>query len=278
MTQTVSFPQLMGIVNVTPDSFSDGGAYNEAKAAVARALQLVQDGADILDIGGESSRPGAAEIPAHEELQRVVPVIEGVRKANADIPISIDTVKYDVARAALQAGATMINDISGLDSEPRLAELAAEYDVPLVLMHMAGTPRTMQQNPTYNDVVQDVFDALAAKLERARSLGAKQIYADVGIGFGKTMEHNLQLLANHKKFTDLGVPLLLGLSRKSFLGKLLGIEKAQERDVATLAMHLLLQDSGADIIRVHNVQYLAQARVLHRALHSHTPIGAYNNR
>lgn len=271
MTQTVSFPQLMGIVNVTPDSFSDGGVYNEAEAAVAHALQLVQDGADILDIGGESSRPGAAEIPAHEELQRVVPVIEGIRKANADIPISIDTVKYDVARAALQAGATMINDISGLDSEPRLAELAAEYEVPLVLMHMAGTPRTMQQNPTYNDVVQDVFDALAAKLERARSLGAKQLYADVGIGFGKTMEHNLQLLANHKKFTDLGVPLLLGLSRKSFLGKLLGIEKAQERDVATLAMHLLLQDSGADIIRVHNVQYLAQARVLHRAFHLHTP-------
>lgn len=270
MTQPVSFPQLMGIVNVTPDSFSDGGAYNEAEAAVAHALQLVQDGADILDIGGESSRPGAAEIPAHEELQRVVPVIEGIRKANADIPISIDTVKYDVARAALQAGATMINDISGLDSEPRLAELAAEYEVPLILMHMAGTPRTMQQNPTYNDVVQDVFDALAAKIERARSLGAQQLYADVGIGFGKTMEHNLQLLANHKKFTELGVPLLLGLSRKSFLGKLLGIEKAQERDVATLAMHLLLQDSGAEIIRVHNVQYLVQARVLHRALHSHT--------
>jgi dihydropteroate synthase len=267
MTQPVSFPRLMGIVNVTPDSFSDGGKYNQSETAIAHALQLVQDGADILDIGGESSRPGAAEIDVDEEKRRVVPVIEGIRKVHPDIPISIDTVKYDVARAALQAGATMINDISGLDMEPRLAELAAEYKVPLVLMHMAGTPRTMQLNPTYNDVVQDVFDALAGKIERARSLGVQQLYADVGIGFGKTMEHNLHLLANHKKFTELGVPLLLGISRKSFLGKLLGIEKASERDVATLAMHLLLQDSGAEIIRVHNVRYLAQARTLHRALH-----------
>lgn len=255
---------------MTPDSFSDGGKYTDAETAITHALQLVQDGADILDIGGESSRPGAAEIDGSEEIRRVVPVIEGIRTANVDIPISIDTVKYDVARAALQAGATMINDISGLDMEPRLAELAAEYDVPLVLMHMAGTPRTMQHNPTYNDVVQDVFDALAAKIELARSFGVQQVYADVGIGFGKTMEHNLQLLANHKKFTELGVPLLLGLSRKSFLGKLLGLEKASERDVATLAMHLLLQDSGAAIIRIHNVGYLAQARVLYQALREQT--------
>lgn len=256
----------MGIVNVTPDSFSDGGKYNQADAAIAHALQLVHDGADILDVGGESSRPGAAGVDAEEELRRVVPVIEGILRAGVEIPVSIDTVKYDVARAALDAGATMINDISGLDFEPRLAELAAERKVPLILMHMRGTPRTMQQNPVYDDVVRDVFNALAAKIERARSCGVGQIYADVGIGFGKTPEHNLQLLAGHKTFTELGVPLVLGLSRKSFLGKLLSIDRAEERDVATLAMHLLLPDSGAEIIRVHNVRYFAQAREIQNSL------------
>ncbi len=256
----------MGVVNVTPDSFSDGGAWFSTADACNHALALVRDGADILDIGGESSRPGASPVGEQEEIQRVVPVVVAVRALHGSVDISVDTVKYGVARAALDAGATMLNDISGLDAEPRLAELAAEYNVPIVLMHMQGTPRTMQQNPAYGDVVSEVYEALEAKIARARELGASQVYADVGIGFGKTLEHNMHLLAHHKTFTGLGVPLVLGISRKSFLGKLLGIEKASERDAATLAMHLLLADSGADIIRVHNVSYLAQARVLRREL------------
>lgn len=256
----------MGIVNVTPDSFSDGGAYTTTAVAVEHALQLVRDGADMVDIGGESSRPGARSVATEEELRRVVPVVEGIRQRNADVPISIDTVKYDVARAALDAGATMINDISGLAAEPRLAALAAERDVPLVLMHRQGVPVTMQQQPTYDDVVEDVYAALAHSIAQARNAGATQLYADVGIGFGKTLQHNLTLLANHERFVALGVPLLLGVSRKSMLGTLLGIAQPTDRDAATLALHLLLLHSGAAILRVHNVQLLAQARALQRAL------------
>lgn len=264
--QKIVFPRIMGIVNVTPDSFSDGGRYMAANTAVEHALQLVRDGADILDIGGESSRPGAATVSTEEELRRVVPVVEGIRRHCASVPLSIDTVKYDVARAALAAGATMINDISGLTAEPRLAELAAEHDVPLVLMHRQGIPSSMQLQPTYNDVVTEVFASLANSIEQARSVGATQLYADVGIGFGKTLEHNMALLANHDHFTDLGVPLLLGVSRKSLFGTLLGIDNPADRDAATLALHLLLLQSGAAIVRVHNVRFLAQARIVHQAL------------
>lgn len=256
----------MGIVNVTPDSFSDGGQWLRAGSARDRALELAEQGADIIDIGGESSRPGAEPVSEEEEVRRVVPVVEAVRAAGSRVDISVDTVKYGVARAALQAGATMLNDISGLDAEPRLAELSAEFAVPLVLMHMQGTPRTMQHNPTYHDVVGEVYEALEKKIARARALGAETIYADVGIGFGKTLEHNLLLLAQHRVFTGLGVPLVLGISRKRFLGTLLGIEEPSARDVGTLAMHLLTSDSGADIVRVHNVVYMAQARALALAL------------
>lgn len=264
--QNSAFPRIMGIVNITPDSFSDGGSYTAAEVAVEHALQLLRDGADVLDIGGESSRPGAKPVPVEEELRRVVPVVQGIRRHNADVPLSIDTVKYDVARAALEAGATMINDISGLAAEPRLANLAAERAVPLVLMHRQGTPGTMQVKPTYSDVVEEVFGSLAQSIEQARSRGATQLYADVGIGFGKTLEHNMALLANHRRFVELGVPLLLGVSRKSMFGTLLGIEKPTDRDAATLALHLLLLQSGAAIVRVHNVRSIAHARVLQQTL------------
>jgi len=266
MTNESKFPKIMGIVNVTPDSFSDGGLYYDASRAIEHALQLLDDGADILDIGGESSRPGAAEIPASQELRRVIPVIEGIRAANAHAQISIDTVKYEVAEAAMRAGARIINDISGLSVDPRLASLAGDYDAELIIMHIQGTPRTMQVSPQYDDVVREVFGHLQQKIELARSLGAQKIMADVGIGFGKTAEHNWTLLKNLDYFRNLGVPTVLGLSRKSFLGKLLGIENSAERDVPTLIVHALLPVMAATIVRVHNVRQLAMLKRIHEML------------
>jgi dihydropteroate synthase len=261
-----SFPRIMGIVNVTPDSFSDGGIFFSGERAFEHAARLLEDGADILDIGGESSRPGADAVSEQEELRRVIPVIEAVRHVNATVPISVDTTKYAVAEAALQTGATMINDISALRSELRFAELAARHNAALILMHMQGTPRTMQQQPQYTSVVSEVMDFLRAQIALAKAHGVAEIYADVGIGFGKTLDHNLDLLRHHQEFIALGVPLVLGISRKSFLGKLLHIEVAAERDAATLAAHLLLLNAGATIVRVHNVAMLAHARALYEAL------------
>ncbi|MCS7177374.1 MAG: dihydropteroate synthase [Candidatus Kapabacteria bacterium] len=260
------FPQIMGVVNVTPDSFSDGGLYVEPQAAIEHALRLVEEGADILDIGGESTRPGAEPVPVEEELRRVIPVVEGIRRYQREIPISIDTTKYEVAAAALAVGATMLNDISALRFDPRIGELAAEHDVPLVLMHMQGTPRTMQENPQYGDVVAEVKAFLQERIAHARALGVRRIIADVGIGFGKTVEHNWELLRRHREFLSLGVPMLLGISRKSFLGKTLGIEDPRQRDCATALLHALLLDSGVSIVRVHNVALMAQLRHLWQCL------------
>lgn len=260
------FPKVMGIVNVTPDSFSDGGLFLNSNSAIDHALKLIDDGAEILDIGGESSRPNAEEISTEEELRRVIPVIEGIRRVHSTIEISIDTVKYDVARAALDVGAGIINDISGLNHDKRLASLAAEYNVGLILMHIRGTPRTMQKNPVYTNVVQEVFDELAEKISFSRSFDAKKVMVDVGIGFGKTPEHNWTLLKNLSKFVELGVPMVLGISRKSFLGKLLGIETPIERDTATALLHALLLKEKIDIIRVHNVQDIIMLQKLWREL------------
>lgn len=256
------FPKVMGIVNVTPDSFSDGGLFFNSNSAIDHALQLIDDGADILDVGGESSRSNADEISTSEEIDRVIPVIEGIRRINPSIDISIDTVKYDVARAALDVGASIINDISGLNHDRRLASLAAEYNVALILMHIRGTPRTMQINPHYTNVVQEVFDELTEKITYAHSFDAKKVMADVGIGFGKTAEHNWTLLKNLSKFEHLGVPMVLGISRKSFLGKLLGIESPVERDAATALLHALLLKEKIDIIRVHNVESIVMLQKL----------------
>lgn len=264
----MKFPKIMGIVNVTPDSFSDGGKYNSFKKATEHALQLVDDGADMLDIGGESTRPGAAAVSADEEIARVVPVIEAIRKVNPTIPISIDTTKYHVAAKAVGAGATILNDISALKTDPRLGELAALKNLPLILMHMQGTPRTMQDSPHYDDVVKDVFKELRERIDFATSLGVKEVIADVGIGFGKTVGHNWQLLKNHAEFLKLGVPLLLGISRKSFIGKTLGIDVAAERDVPTALLHALLLECGASIIRVHDVKLHSQLRELFKKLNA----------
>ncbi|MGX5729928.1 dihydropteroate synthase [Pseudoxanthomonas beigongshangi] len=246
-------PQVMGIVNVTPDSFSDGGAHDTLEAAVAHGLKLVEEGADILDIGGESTRPGAADVSVEEELRRVVPVIERLAKETA-LPISIDTFKPEVMRAAVQAGAGMINDIYGLRREGAL-EAAAALGVPVVLMHMQGEPRTMQEAPEYDDVVGDVHRFLAERIFAAEMAGIarKNLLVDPGFGFGKNTQHNLALLAQLERFVELGVPVLAGLSRKRTLGELTGRDVASERVAASVAAHLIAAQRGAAIVRVHDV-------------------------
>ena len=250
-----SFPHpalVMGVVNVTPDSFSDGGKFFKPEAAVAHALQLVEQGADILDIGGESTRPQAQPVSEAEELRRVIPVVEQLA-ARVKIPLSIDTMKPAVARAALQAGASIVNDVAANRDDDAMWRVVAEFGAGYVVMHMQGTPQTMQLNPTYADVVREVGKFFAGCLRRLNACGVlpDQIVLDVGIGFGKSLEHNLQLLATLGSFTKFERPLLLGVSRKSFIEKLLGTGTA--RLPASLACASLAVESGAQIIRAHDV-------------------------
>jgi dihydropteroate synthase len=249
----VPLPHLMGIVNVTPDSFSDGGRFLEPAQAIEHGRELVSEGADVLDIGGESTRPGAAAVGVEEELARVGPVIEDLVREGA--PISIDTSKLAVAEAALDAGATMVNDVTALRADPGIAALCGERDAELVLMHMLGTPRTMQRNPTYDDVVDDVKAFLAERLEFARSEGVSEqrIWLDPGIGFGKTADHNLELLRRLGELAELGRPLVVGPSRKSFIGKITGAA-VDERLGGTIASCALAFANGAAMLRVHDVR------------------------
>ena len=244
---------VMGVLNVTPDSFSDGGQFFDAAKAVERGLQMAADGAVIIDVGGESTRPGSASVSADEQIERVVPVIKALCK-KIDVPISIDTYKLEVAKAALEAGAGMINDITALSDE-RMAELAAEHDVPVVLMHIQGTPATMQIEPKYDNVVSDVLEFLLGRAKRAEDVGIdkKKIFIDPGIGFGKTLEHNLLLLRNIGKFVATGYRVLIGTSRKSFIGKLTGKEKPSGRIFGTAATVALCVAAGVSIVRVHDV-------------------------
>ena len=246
-------PQVMGIVNVTPDSFSDGGAHDTTDAAVAHALRLVEEGADALDIGGESTRPGAAEVEVEEELRRVVPVIERLA-AQVAVPISIDSSKPEVMRAAVQAGAGMINDVYGLRREGAL-DAAAALGVPVVLMHMQGEPRSMQAAPQYDDVVGEVHRFLAERIFAAEMAGIpkQRIVVDPGFGFGKDTAHNLQLLAQFERFAELGVPVLAGLSRKRSIGELTGRDVPADRVAGSVAAHLIAAQRGAAIVRVHDV-------------------------
>ncbi|HRN61214.1 MAG TPA: dihydropteroate synthase [Luteimonas sp.] len=246
-------PRVMGIVNVTPDSFSDGGDHFDADAAVAHGLRLAAEGADILDVGGESTRPGSEGVGADEEIRRVVPVIERLVRETA-LPVSIDTWRPEVMRAAVAAGAGMINDIRALRAEGAL-EAAAELGVPVVLMHMLGEPRSMQEAPEYDDVVGDVHRFLAERIFVAEMAGIakKRIVVDPGFGFGKTTQHNLQLLAQLERFTELGVPVLAGLSRKRTIGELTGRDEPRERLHGSVAAHLVAAQRGAGIVRVHDV-------------------------
>ncbi|MBB1059830.1 dihydropteroate synthase [Marilutibacter spongiae] len=245
--------RVMGIVNVTPDSFSDGGEHAGVEAAVAHGLRLVDEGADLLDIGGESTRPGADEVSLEEELARVLPVIERLAAAVA-VPISIDTSKPAVMRAAVAAGAGIINDVYALRRDGAL-EAAAECGVPVVLMHMQGEPRSMQSAPGYDDVVAEVHRFLAERIFSAEmaGIGKKRIVVDPGLGFGKTLEHNLALLARLERFRELGVPVLAGLSRKRAIGELTGREAPRDRVHGSVAAHVLAAQRGARIVRVHDV-------------------------
>ncbi|PJK04677.1 dihydropteroate synthase [Lysobacteraceae bacterium NML71-0210] len=259
-------PQVMGIVNVTPDSFSDGGQHQDVQAAIAHGLQLVSEGADILDVGGESTRPGAGEVSLQEELQRVIPVIEGLA-AQVDVPISIDTSKPEVMQAAVAAGAGIINDVYALRREGAL-EMAARLGVPVILMHMQGEPRSMQQAPQYQDVVAEVHRFLAERMFACEMAGIdrKQIVVDPGFGFGKTLAHNLQLLAQLARFAELGVPLLAGLSRKRSIGEITGRDNPQERLHGSVAAHLLAVERGAAIVRAHDVAATVDALKVWQAL------------
>jgi dihydropteroate synthase len=240
----------MGVVNVTPDSFSDGGRFFDAKAALAHARKLAEDGADLIDVGGESTRPGAAAVSEEEELRRILPVLEGLK----DLPVSVDTRRPRVMKAALEAGASMINDVDALAAPEALAALAGSQCA-VCLMHKKGEPATMQQDPQYDDVVEEVKAFLNEAVERAKGAGvaAARLVVDPGFGFGKTARHNLQLLKSLSLFAELGVPVLAGLSRKSTLAKLTG-RPVDERLAGSLALALLALHGGAKILRVHDVR------------------------
>ncbi|MGJ0431377.1 dihydropteroate synthase [Methylobacter sp.] len=255
-------PLIMGILNVTPDSFSDGGQYSDVDAAVRQARRMLDEGADIIDIGGESTRPGSEPVAADEQIRRVVPVVEAIRQqVSADIPISIDTTLSAVAKAALEAGADIINDISaGRDDETLLA-LAAETDAPIILMHSQGTPKTMQDNPYYDDVVQEVLAALHRQIDAALKAGIRRerIAIDPGIGFGKRRQDNIDLLAHLDAFVATGYPVLLGTSRKRFMGAICAVSEPSELVTATAVTTALGIMAGVQIFRVHDIRENRQA-------------------
>ncbi len=245
---------VMGVLNVTPDSFSDGGRYVKVNKAVERALEMAREGADIIDVGGESTRPFSQKISSDEELDRVIPVIEGISK-ELTIPVSIDTYKGVVAQESLDAGASIINDISALGFDPQMGSIAAQAKVPLILMHMKGTPQNMQEAPVYDDVISDILTFLKDSINRAKMAGVREdlIIVDPGIGFGKTFDNNLQIIKELSRFKQLNRPLLLGSSNKAFIGHILD-KSPDERDAGTMATIAAGVMNGAHIVRVHNVQ------------------------
>lgn len=270
-----SAPVIMGILNVTPDSFSDGGEFLEAGVAAARAAEMLDQGAGIIDVGGESTRPGSDPVNGDEEVRRVVPVVREILAARPEAVISIDTRRAATAEAALEAGASLVNDVTALDGDPRMAGVVAEAGCPVVLMHMLGEPKTMQDAPHYDDVVAEVRESLARRAEAAISAGisAGDVILDPGIGFGKTLEHNLALIENLDAIADLGYPILFGASRKSFIGKLSGdtVSEAGDRVFGTVAVNVLAYERGATIFRVHDV------RANREALQVAAAIGAYTD-
>jgi dihydropteroate synthase len=256
----------MGILNVTPDSFSDGGRFLETNQAIQHGIKLAEEGADFIDIGGESTRPGSEPVPAEEEIRRVLPVIEALVK-NIKVPISIDTYKSEVADAALQAGAVIVNDISAMTFDTTMAKVTVKHHASIVLMHTKGTPKTMQMNPNYSNVTEEVKQFLLERIESARNAGIGQIMIDPGIGFGKKFEHNIQLLKELQSFLPLGYPLLVGVSRKSFLGAILNVppDDRIEGTAAAVTASIL---HGAHIIRVHEVKAMKRIAMVSDALKS----------
>lgn len=249
---------IMGILNVTPDSFSGDGIYQDVDKAASIAERMVEDGADIIDIGGESTRPGAESVTIEEEISRTIPVIKKLAK-QIDIPISIDTAKSEVARLALENGASIVNDITGMESDPETLNAAKEFNAMVVLMHIKGTPRTMQFNPDYENLIKEIKDKLRRIIENALAKGIKKenIIIDPGIGFGKTLEHNLHILNSLSEFKEFKLPILIGPSRKSFIGKLTGADP-DKRQFGTAASVAIAIKNGADIVRVHDVKEMKQ--------------------
>lgn len=255
----------MGIVNVTPDSFSDGGNYYEPKKAVAQGLLLTKQGADILDIGGESTRPGANPISIDEEISRTIPVIKSLLKKKNNLLISIDTTKSEVAKAALKAGAAIVNDVSGGYFDENIFKVAASFKAGFVIMHMKGNPQSMQLNPSYKNVIKEIYRFLEKQISTAKKFGVKKIFIDPGIGFGKTVKHNFKILNQLNEFKKLDYPLLIGLSRKSFLGKSLELG-INERDIPTAIMEAVTLSKGANVIRTHNMELGSLTKKLMSAL------------
>ena len=249
-------PVLAGVLNVTPDSFSDGGDFLDPERASARAAAMLDEGAQIIDVGGESTRPGSDPVSPEEELRRVVPVIRGIMAERPEAIVSIDTYRAGTAEAALQAGASVVNDVSALRRDPGMPDVVADAGCPVILMHMLGEPKTMQRDPHYDDVVREVRDFLAGRAERAVAVGVEEenIILDPGIGFGKTLEHNLALLRHLDSLVELGFPVLVGASRKTFIGKITGVEEARERVFGTVAANVIACARGATFFRVHDVR------------------------
>ncbi len=250
---------IMGILNVTPDSFSDGGLYSDSESAVKRGMEIINEGADILDIGGESTRPGADEVSAEEEIKRVIPVVEKIRDSNNDIIISIDTTKSKVAEEALKKGANIVNDISGLSFDPEMTDVVKENNASIIIMHIKGEPRTMQVSPNYDEVVTEIYDFLESRIEVAEKKGIQNIIIDPGIGFGKRLIDNYEIINRLSDLKSLGFPIMVGVSRKSFIGKVLNNEPA-ERDFVSAIADCASIMNGAKIIRTHNVKNAVQAR------------------
>ncbi len=250
---------IMGILNVTPDSFSDGGRFFDEKRAIEHAFRLFEEGADIIDVGGESTRPGSEPVTVEEEIRRTVPVIKAISK-EIKIPISIDTYKSEVARHALDAGASMVNDISGMRFDPEMAKVVSEYEVPVIIMHIKGRPKDMQRNPQYEALIPEIMDYLRISIRLAKKFGIldNKIIIDPGIGFGKTFDHNLEIIKNLKEFTALGKPIAIGVSRKAFIGKVLGDVPPERRLEGTAAAVAISIFNGANIIRVHDVKEMAK--------------------
>ena len=268
-TLDLSSPQIMGILNATPDSFSDGGEFNQLNAAMERIEEMISGGASIIDIGGESTRPGSDPVPEQNELERVIPILEKAISQFPDTFFSVDTTKYRVAKEALELGTHIINDISGMQKEPRLADLCAKYNAGYVMMHSQGNPKTMQEDPSYESVVDDVYQFFEKQLAKAGKRGVENIIIDPGIGFGKTLDHNLNLLANLGQFSELGCPILVGASRKSMIGSILGGRPAKERVTGTVSVHYDAMMRGANIIRVHDVKEAHDSVQIYNAISSH---------
>jgi dihydropteroate synthase len=263
---------VMGVLNVTPDSFSDGGLFFNEKKAIEHALRLVEDGADIIDIGGESTRPGSEPVSVEEEIRRTMPVIKAISR-EIKVPISIDTYKSEVARQALDAGASIVNDISGLRFDPEMPKVVAEYKVPVIIMHIKGRPKDMQQNPVYEALIPEIMDYLRISIRLAAKFGIPEdkIIIDPGIGFGKTFEHNLEIIKNLKEFILLGKPIAIGVSRKAFIGKILGDVPPSERLEGTAAAVAISIFNGANIVRVHDVKEMARVAKVADAIKNGVP-------